>query len=171
MDYITFSLILVFGALIGAYTMAFQGATQYWGRKLVDAPDESEIIAQKVAEGMPEAEARGFAMGHAAYDRGAQDGITPKSQNFRNILFFACLLFGLIGGWILFKWYIGIAAFIGTCVATAILKSFFPKDDSEFFRKRIRKQLYLRCETHKAEGDSLRVVACQHFLTKLDENG
>lgn len=168
MDYIIFPIILAVGALVGAYTLAFQRATLYWGRKLVGAPDEAEIIAQKVAEGMSEAEARGFAMGHSAFGRGAQDAITPRSQNFRNILLLACLLFALIGGWIMFKWYIGIAAFVGTFIAIRLLKAVFPKDHSEFFRKRIRKQLYLRCESHKAEGDLMRLEACHHFLAKLD---
>ena len=71
----------------------------------------------------------------------------------------------------MFKWYLGIAAFIGTFAATSFLKTFFPKDASEFFRKKIRKRLYLRCERHKAEGDSMKVEACQYFLTKLDEHG
>lgn len=169
MDHITFLIILAVGSLLGAYTMSLQDATQYWGRKLTGAPAEDEMIAQKVAEGMSESEARGFVMGKLVFDRGYQDAITPKYQNLRNVLFFACLLYALIGGWIMFRWYFGIAALLGTFFVTSSLKLLFPAKDSRFFFQKIRKQLYLRCERHKAEGDLERVDACQHFLAKLDD--
>ncbi len=138
MDYSTFSAILLISAILGAYTSRFQEATRYWGNKL-----------------------------SSFNQSGMQDAITSKYQNLRNIIFIASIVFSLLGGWVIFEWYIGFIALIAIFLTVGIFRAFLPLCNSDFFYKKIMKNLYSKLEYYKNQNDSLRLNACQQVIERL----
>ena len=156
-------------AALGAYTMAMQRATHYWGVRLMGGPTEDDLIRERVAQGSSLAEARGYAMGASIANRGVQDAITPKSQTTRNIFFALGLLMMIVVGIVMYRWYWGVAGFFGTFIATGLLKSFFPGPDSRFFRDILLSDMKQRQMSYSAKGDSLRAHACSDLIQKFGD--
>jgi hypothetical protein len=156
-------------AALGAYTMAMQGATHYWGVRLMAGPTEDDLIRERVAQGASLAEARGYAMGASLTNRGLQDAITPKAQIIRNIFFALGLLAMIVIGIAMYRWYWGIAGFLGTVFATGLLKSFFPAPDSQFFRDILLNDMKRKQMSYTAKGDPLRAHACSDLIQRFGD--
>ncbi|MBN8421149.1 MAG: hypothetical protein J0L73_19695 [Verrucomicrobia bacterium] len=144
-------------AALGAYTMAMQGATHYWGVRLMGGPTEDDLIRESVAQGASIA------------NRGLQDAITPKSQTSRNIFFALGLLMMIVVGIVMYRWYWGVAGFFGTFMVTGLLKTFLPGPDSRFFRDILLSDMKQRQMSYTAKGDSLRAHACSDLIQKFGD--
>lgn len=131
--------------ILGAYTSAFQDATLYLGKQL--AIDNSSSLSST----------------------GLQDAITPKGQNFRNILFLILLVILLIYGFIFYSWYIAICLPILTLVIIGpFLKVIvMPKPKSIFYKDKIRINLERRLDGYEHNKDILKVEVVRFVLEKF----
>ncbi len=131
--------------ILGAYTSAFQDATLYLGKQL--ALDNSSSLLST----------------------GLQDAITPKGQNFRNILFLILLVTLLIYGFIFYSWYITICLPILTLIIIVpFLKLIvMPKPNSTFYRDKIKINLERRLESYERNKDVLKTETIRFVLEKF----
>jgi hypothetical protein len=138
-------IVLVLGTgLLIAYTMKFQRAKLAYGKKI--APKDPLL------------------------QTGLQDAITPKVQTIRNILSGVLLLIILIYGVIFYVWYLGVVFALATFfIVSPILGQFLPKDDSDFYKQRIRKDLVKRQAKYRQAGDTIRETAIANIVRSLDK--
>lgn len=129
-------------AIFAAYTMAYQKATLFWGKKI--AADNELLPA------------------------GLQDAITPKWQTIRNLVLFILFLVSSVAGIIIIRWYMGL---VGPAVLL-LLGGFISgamrlKPDSRFFKDRITKDLNRRLMTYRRRSDEQRIVATEEVIKRM----
>ncbi len=138
-------IVLVLGTgLLIAYTMKFQRAKLTLGKKI--APKNPLLQAD------------------------LQYAITPKVQTMRNILSGVLLLIILIYSVIFYVWYLGIVfALASFFLVSPILSQFLPKEDSDFYKQRIRKDLVKRQAKYRQAGDTIRETAIADIVRSIDK--
>ena len=130
-------------ALFGAYTINFQRTTLSVGKKLT--PD------------------------NVLLPTGMQDAITPSGQTTRNLVLPLLILVIFIYSLIFFRWYLAfVFAILTFFVITPIFKAFMPKPESNFYLRKIRRNLGRRQETYKTNNDVLRAAMITGIITKCD---
>lgn len=131
--------------VLGAYTSTFQDATLYLGKRLALDNSNSLLLT------------------------GLQDAITPKGQNFRNVLFLILLVVLLIYGFIFYNWYIAICLPISTfMIIVPFLKAIvMPKPNSAFYKDKIKINLERRLKSYERNKDVLKTEAIRLVLEKL----
>jgi hypothetical protein len=161
-------ILCIFTAGLGMFTFGIQAATLYWGQRLGGMPPEEQIIAEQLAAGKSLAEARGYAMGYLATNRGFQDAITPPAQTNRMIFLILCHVAIITLCCIYFRWYWGIVAVFATIAATGILRAmFFPPPSSSFYRDILVRSLIDRKAACLRAQDHVRAAACDHFIKRF----
>ena len=129
---------LFLSAIFIAYTLGFQRATLFWGRRLASPS--------------------------AHLPNGLQDAITPRIQTYRNIAV-PILLVGLgIAGVILVGWYMAILGPLGTFILAGLLLSQFPKPEFGFYEKRILRSLKGRRMHYERTQDAARLFAMKEII-------
>jgi hypothetical protein len=133
----------IIAAPFAAYTFAYQAATLYWGRRLVGSDKKRST--------------------------GLQDAITPRSQTTRNITTTLLLLATLVSGFVAFRWYSGIGAFLVVFFVSGAIKAALPKPDSLYFQNLIGRSLRERLAAYRRIGDKPREMAMSEVLRRFEE--
>jgi hypothetical protein len=132
--------LLITIGIFGGYTNSFQRATLYWGKAI--AKDN---------------EGRGF-----------QDAITPSIQKIRIMIYYTLAVVSTMIGFVFFKWYIGVIAFIVIHpFLGSAFKRLFPKEDSDYHKNYLIKDLERRNNLYLKNGDSLKAEAANHMANLL----
>jgi len=130
-------------AIFTAYTMVFQRATLFWGKKI--APDNKYLPA------------------------GLQDAITPKWQTIRNVVVPFLFIGSAVGGIILFRWYMALVGpLVLVLISTTISGGMLPKPDSMFFKDRILKSLNRRLDGHRRRSEEQRILAMEEIIKRME---
>ncbi len=133
----------LFCAAVIAYTMRWQGATLYWGKRLTPA--------------------------NPYLPRGSQDAITPPIQTVRNLVMWLGLAALAVIGLFLFQWYIVVIAVAAVWLTSGFIAIvFMPAAESSYFRDRIRRSLVKRGHGYTKSGDDLRAALVQELVEAMD---
>ena len=135
---------IFYSTVLFAYTMKFQQATLYWGKRI--APYNELLPA------------------------GLQDAITPKSQTNRNIISVFLLIIAAVAGFFIFRWYVGIIGpVIVLFLGAFILGAMRLKPSSSFFKNRILNDLTRRLNEAKTIGDAERTIALEEVIRRMND--
>lgn len=126
-----------------AFSMRFQSATLYWGKKL-----------QPNNEFLP---------------RGMQNAITPSFQNFRNIFLPISIVTVMIIGFIFLQWYVALLSGPITFIFGGLISNLLPKPESNYYYSKIRKVLLKKKRTFMKKGDNIRLSAVENVISIFDE--
>lgn len=162
----TYIIIVLAVAVLGTYTLKFQDATHYWGRRMAGETSVEAELA-KAGEGDEGAYQKGVALGRSIFNRSFQDAITPQVQNVRNVLFMVSVVAIPIIGFIYQEWYVAILGFIAVWFLVIILKKMLPHPGSDFFKRRILSSVSSRTARHERSGNALKAEAGNYMLMLL----
>lgn len=131
-------------AVFFAYTMKFQQATIYWGKKI--APDNKLLPT------------------------GLQDAITPKSQTYRNLLCPFLFIIAAVAGFIVYRWYMAIlgpiSVFIGSAFVSGVMRW---QPNSSFFKEKIIKSLVHRLDKSIKTKNIEKIIALKEIIGRIDD--
>jgi hypothetical protein len=136
-------LLILITVSIGAYTFKFQRATLYIGKKL--------------------------AGGNPYLPTGFQNSITPTIQTIRFIISIILFIITVAYCFIFFKWYLALVFIIVMFIATSIVMAFLPKEDSDYFKKKIKTGLLKRKLHYMNIGDDEKDEAIDYILMQFEE--
>ncbi|MFC1620175.1 hypothetical protein ACFL45_09540 [Candidatus Neomarinimicrobiota bacterium] len=139
---IAYFIFVVIIVLYSAYTLAFQGATLYWGKRI--ASDNPYLPT------------------------GLQDAITPPQQTRRNILMFILLPVALIAGFLVLKWYWAILSGLVVLISRRFAPVLFPGPQEPYYKERIISSLQTRRKKFENAGDMDRIEAVTDMLRRLN---
>ncbi len=162
--YVALCLFLV---LLGAFRLSLNSALQWWGRHLAGLKTVEQEIEDEIAIGKSELEAKAFFLGKSVHKRGVMDEITPAFQvNTFMLQWLGVVALSIFGG-LYFKWYIGIAVFLGIRIASFFISKAMPRYDANLYRNIIRNDLIKREQSYKSKDDLMRSEACRHFIENM----
>ena len=143
MELIYFFLIIILISFFNSFSMRFQSATLYWGKKL--QPD-NELLP-----------------------RGMQNAITPSFQNFRNIFLPISIIAIMIIGLIFFKWYIALLSGPIAFIIGGLFTTLLPKPESKYYYDKIRNVLLKKKNIFTNSNDSIKLIAIEDIIMLFDQ--
>jgi hypothetical protein len=134
--------------------LAYQQATLHW--------------AQRVVSIMSAAPPAGSVADFFAARR-IQDAITPPWLTAYLMVAFLLALSVVAVGFYFIGWIAGLVGLFGGLAASGIVRGFWPRPHSPFYRRHFIRVLRGRVGGYAASGDALREEAAQYFISALEE--
>jgi len=139
-----------------AYTVELQGTTLNFGREIGKAMVDIESIkTDSVEKGVAQNLITKFKI-NSLSKNGVQDIITPRMQNYRNILLPLLQLAILIIGSFVTEWYWALLMVFGTFIIASFIKRLIPSfnENSEYYSNIIKKDLDRKIRLYERKGQS-----------------
>lgn len=138
-----FSILIFLISVFNAFSMRFQEATLYWGKKLVP---NSELLPH-----------------------GMQNSITPSFQNFRNIFLTISIIGIMVLGFIFLEWYIALISGPITFILGGFLSKLLPKPESKYYHSKIHKVLNKKKNNFIKKNDSMKLYAVENVIKMFND--
>ena len=138
-----FLILAIVITVFNSFTLRFQGATLYWGKKL--QPD-NELLP-----------------------RGMQNAITPSFQNFRNIFLPISIILLMVLGLFFIKWYLALISGPVSFILCGFVSKILPKPESKYYYEKIHRVLMKKKRLFQKSNDSLRIEAVENVILLLNQ--
>ena len=136
-------IIVLIVSLFNAFSMRFQAATLFWGKKL--QPD-NELLP-----------------------RGMQNAITPSFQNIRNLFIPISVIVIIVLGFIFFEWYVALSSGAVTFILGGLISNMLPKPESNYYYRKIHKVLLKKKNKFIKIDNDLKLEAVEKIISLLDQ--
>ena len=138
---------------VDSYSLSICSSMLYYGRKFLGLPSEWQNRSKD-----------------AALNPGAQTAIMPRIRYTLSNLSLAGKVVLAIASYFVFLWYAPLLVFGGCSLLSHILARILGQViPRTHYLKLAHKDLVRKKDLFKSKGDALRVDACEHFITLIEE--